>query len=320
MSTAGHLISNNLPSVKQLQCFLAVAHELNFRRAAERLRMTQPPLTRQIKCLEAVLERQLFSRSTHDVSLTDAGRALVITAEKILQQLSELKTDSLSLEKTLRIGLTRTMNFELIEPVNKQLSKLDVGDDVEIPNLTSAQLLQCLSKNTLDLVLTGEKGSGHEDIVQYRWVCREQLLLAMPAMHAASLKEKVSLADVSDLPLFWFARSANPSFYDKCEGYFERLQFPLKRVKEPDDSLVMLTHIARGKAVALMPQSKCIFNLEGLCYRELTDYESQKLNIDVYAATRIDEKREAILKAQDVLCNDRLPDLKMGPDCPPSHI
>lgn len=308
MATAGHLISNNLPSVKQLQCFLAVAHELNFRRAAERLRMTQPPLTRQIKCLESILERQLFSRSTHDVNLTEAGRALVIAAEKILQELSELKTDSLSSEKTLRIGLTRTINFELIEPVNKQLSKLDVGDDVEIPNLTSAQLLQCLSKNTLDLVLTGEKGIGHEDIVQYRWVCREPLLLAMPAMHPASLKEKVSLADVSDLPLFWFARSANPSFYDKCEGYFDLLQLPLKRVKEPGDSLMMLTHIARGKGFALMPQSKCTFNQEGLCYRELTDHESQKLNIDVYAATRLDEKREVILNAQDVLCNNRLPE------------
>lgn len=308
MPTAGHLISTNLPSVKQLQCFLAVAHELNFRRAAERLRMTQPPLTRQIKCLEAVLERQLFSRSTHDVSLTEAGRTLVITAEKILQELSELKTDSLSSEKTLRIGLTRTINFELIEPVNKQLSKLDVSDDIEIPNLTSAQLLQCLSKNTLDLVLTGEKGTGHEDIVQYRWVCREPLLLAMPAIHPASLKEKVSLADVSDLPLFWFARSANPSFYDKCESYFDLLPLPLKRVKEPDDSLVMLTHIARGKGFALMPQSKCTFNQEGLCYRELTDNESQKLNIDVYAAIRLGEKREVILNAQDVLCNIRLPE------------
>ncbi len=91
MATAEHLISNNLPSIKQLQCFLAVAHELNFRKAAERLRMTQPPLTRQIKCLEAVLKRQLFSRNTHDVSLTEAGRALVVQAEKILKDISNLK-------------------------------------------------------------------------------------------------------------------------------------------------------------------------------------------------------------------------------------
>ncbi|WP_442799234.1 LysR family transcriptional regulator [Pantoea vagans] len=307
MATAENLISNNLPSVKQLQCFLAVAHELNFRRAAERLRMTQPPLTRQIKCLEAVLERQLFSRNTHDVSLTEAGRELVAKAERLLQALSEMKKGSSSSEKALRIGLTRTLNFELIESINEQINKLNAGDDVETPHLTSAQLLQCLSKNTLDLVLTGEKGTGHEDIVQYRWVCREPLMMAMPAMHPASLKEKVSLEDVCDLPLFWFARSANPTFYDKCESYFDRLNYTLRRVKEPEDSLVMLTHIARGKGFALMPQSKCTFNQEGLCYRELSDNESQKLNIDVYAATRRNEKREDILTAQNILCSQSSP-------------
>lgn len=303
MATAGHLISNNLPSVKQLQCFLAVAHELNFRRASERLRMTQPPLTRQIKCLEGVLEQQLFSRSTHEVSLTAAGQDLVIKAEKILLEINALKTGSLTSGGRIRIGLTRTLNFEFIDAVSRQLIELDTRDDVETPNLTSAQLLQCLSKNTLDLVLTGEKGTGYEDTVQYRWVCCEPLLMAMPAKHPASLKEKVSIKDVCDLPLFWFSRSANPSFYDKCELFFEQLSIPLKRVKEPDDSLVMLTHIARGKGFALMPQSKCTFNQEGLCYRELKDDESHKLNIDIYAVTRINEKREAVLDARDVMIN-----------------
>lgn len=160
MAIAGPLISNNLPSVKQLQCFLAVAHELNFRRAAERLRMTQPPLTRQIKCLEDVLGQQLFSRNTHDVSLTEAGRLLVLKAEKILQGLSELKTDSLSTEKSLRIGLTRTLNFELIEPLNKWLCTLDAGDDVETPYLTSAQLIQCLSKTRLTSCLPEKRVPG----------------------------------------------------------------------------------------------------------------------------------------------------------------
>lgn len=106
MATAEHLISNNLPSIKQLQCFLAVAHELNFRKAAERLRMTQPPLTRQIKCLEAVLKRQLFSRSTHDVSLTEAGRALVVQAEKILKDISSLKK-TLTLQKRVCASVSR---------------------------------------------------------------------------------------------------------------------------------------------------------------------------------------------------------------------
>ncbi len=60
-------------------------------------------------------------------------------------------------------------------------------------------------------------------------------------------ERKVALEDISDLPIFWFSRSANPSFYDKCESYFDTLKTPLKRIKEPDDTLVMLSRIARGK-------------------------------------------------------------------------
>lgn len=300
MATAAHLISNNLPSVKQLQCFLAVAHELNFRRAAERLSMTQPPLTRQIKNLEALLHQPLFSRSTHEVSLTDAGRTLVPRAEKILEALNALTVDSF-LHQRLRIGLTRTLNFEKMQPVGAQLLQLETGDDIDSPDLTSAQLLHCLAQNTLDMVLTGEKGVGHADNIQYRWICREPLLIALPATHCASLKEYVSLNDVGDLPLFWFARSANPAFYDKCEHLFVKLSAPLKRVREPDDSLSMLTHIARGKGFALLPQSKCTFALEGLCYRALFDDEAQQLNIDVYAATRRDDQRPAVLQALEIL-------------------
>lgn len=298
MATAAHLISNTLPSVKQLQCFLAVAHELNFRRAAERLSMTQPPLTRQIQSLEALLRQPLFSRSTHAVNLTEAGRALVGKAEKILADLDALRVDSLSRQHRLRIGLTRTLDFTRIPPVAAQL---DEGDEIDSPDLTSAQLLQCLVQQTLDLVLTGEKGAGNEEGVHYRWICREPLLIALPAQHPASRQEKVSLSDLSDLPLFWFARRANPAFYDKCEQVFAQLNAPLKKVKEPEDSLTMLAHIARGKGFALLPQSKCAFAQEGLCYRPLIDAQAQQLAIDVYAATRRHDARPALLQALDRL-------------------
>jgi len=301
MATAAHLISNTLPSVKQLQCFLAVAHELNFRRAAERLSMTQPPLTRQIQSLEALLRQPLFSRSTHAVSLTEAGRALVGKAEKILADLDALSADSLSRQHRLRIGLTRTLDFTRIAPVAARLALLDSGDEIDSPDLTSAQLLQCLAQQTLDLVLTGEKGAGVEQGVQYRWICREPLLVALPARHSASRQESVSLNDLSGLPLFWFARRANPAFYDKCEQLFAQLTTPLTKRKEPEDSLTMLSHIARGKGFALLPQSKCAFAQAGLCYRPLPDREAQQLAIDVYAATRRHDARAVLLQALNTL-------------------
>lgn len=301
MSMPAHLISTHLPSVKQLQCFLAVAHELNFRRAAERLRMTQPPLTRQIQCLEAVLEQRLFHRSTHDVSLTDAGRALVARAEKILSELNGLLTDATLSAGRLRIGLTRTLNFDAVAPLRHPLSQLKADDEIETPDLTSAQLLHALVKNRLDLIITGEKGAEADSRLDYQWIYREPLLIAMPETHPASLMPAVALEQIADLPLFWFPRSANPLFYDKCQRYFTQLRVTLKRVKEPDDSLAMLSHIARGKGFALLPQSKCTFNQQGLCYRPLTDSAAQQLNIDLYAVIRADEQRQAVRDAQALL-------------------
>jgi len=301
MSVAAHLISSHLPTIKQLQCFLAVAHELNFRRAAERLSMTQPPLTRQIQSLEDLLGQSLFSRTTHAVTLTESGRALVAKAEAILTALSALKQEIQPAAARLRIGLTRTLNVELIAPLNNQLARFLARDEMEMPSLTSAQLLQSLAKNNLDLILTGEKGPEADEVVRYAWVYREPLLVAMPSTHPASLAHKVSLDALADLPLFWFARSANPQFYDKCERYFATLSVTLKRMREPDDSLLMLSHIARGKGFALMPQSKCTFNQAGLCYRPLKEDAAQQLAIDVYAAIRADEKNAAVLDALNAL-------------------
>jgi len=303
MTSATHLIGTTLPSVKQLQCFLAVAHELNFRRAAERLSMTQPPLTRQIKSLEAVLNQSLFLRSTHEVSLPEAGRSLVPRAEEILLALAGLKVEPSPADARVHIGLTRTLNFDRIASLKQSLAHLRVGEDIETPNLNSAQLLQCLTKNTLDLVISGEQGVAQAENIEYRWLCREPLLLALPAAHPASAEETVSLESVSDLPLFWFARSANPAFYDKCEKHFSRLETAIKRVKEPDDSLVMLTHIARGKGFALMPQSKCIFTQDGLCYRPLRSADAQQLHIDVYVAIRRGEMRQSVLAARKRVCD-----------------
>lgn len=301
MKKESYLVSNNIPSIKQLQCFLAVAYELSFRKAAERIRMTQPPLTRQIKCLEDVLGQKLFNRNTHDVSLTKAGKSLIIKAERIVEDIYDLKIEVPEKEKKLRIGLTKTLNFEMMDGVSDQLKKLGAEDDVDTPYLTSAELLQCIAKNSLDLALIGEKNINPEDLFQYSWVCREPVLIVLPSKHHASLKDKVSLNDVADLPLFWFSRSDNPLFYDKCEKVFSKLHTPIRRLRETEDSLAMLSHISRGKGIALMPQSKATFYQQGLCYRKLVDSEAKHICIDVYAVIRNDEKRESVLYAKNLL-------------------
>ncbi|WP_456310768.1 LysR family transcriptional regulator [Serratia proteamaculans] len=294
-------INNKLPSIKQLQCFLVVAQELNFRRAAERLRMTQPPLTRQIKLLEEMLGCALFIRNTHEVRLTEAGRKLVPKATQLINELTHCVDEMNTEQSRLRMGLTRTLSFDNIPQVSDRINQFLSHKEIDIQNLTSIQLLQLLSKGQMDMVIIGEKSLHSEQDFSFHWIYREPLLLVMPSSHPASLQDKVALADIADLPLFWFPRHANPLYYDKCEAYFRHLSFTLERVKEPDDSLVLLSSIARGKGMTLMPQSMCTFHQQGLCYRTLTDDAAQSLNIDVYVATRKNDTREWVINGIQLL-------------------
>lgn len=301
MSIRSILTNSSLPTVKQLQCFLAVAQELNFRKAAERINMTQPPLTRQIRCLEDLLGYELFTRNTHGVHLTKSGNDLLIEAEKILCLISGLKALNARNVDKIRVGATNTLNFENISPIAGALNALVGIESADVHNMNSSQLIQSLQKSSLDIALIGEQNTRVEEDVSFHWIYREPLLLAMPSSHKAATQHQVSLEDVSELPLFWFPWSANPAFYEKCEKLFEKLPFPLKRIKEPDDTIVMLSKVAKGNAIALMPRSMCTFYNEGLCYKELTDSHSKHLNIDVYAAIKNNDRRPHIFEAIESL-------------------
>lgn len=296
MSIRSILTNSNLPTLKQLQCFLAVAQELNFRKAAECINMTQPPLTRQIRCLEDLLGYELFTRNTHGVHLTKSGNDLLIEAEKILCLISGLKARNARSVDKIRVGATNTLNFENISPIAGALKSLVGIESADVHNMNSSQLIQSLQKSSLDIALIGEQNTRVEDI-SFHWIYREPLLLVMPSSHKAATQHQVSLEDVSELPLFWFSWSANPAFYEKCEKLFEKLSFPLKRIKEPDDTIVMLSKVAKGNAIALMPRSMCTFYHEGLCYKELTDNHSKHLNIDIYAAIKNNDRRPHIFEA-----------------------
>jgi len=263
--------------------------------------MTQPPLTRQIKLLEEVLGCALFIRNTHEVRLTEGGRKLVPKATQLMNDLTHCVDEMNTEQSRLRMGLTRTLSFDNIPQVSDRINQFLSHKEIDIQNLTSIQLLQLLSKGQMDMVIIGEKSLHSEQDFSFHWIYREPLLLVMPSSHPASLQDKVALADIADLPLFWFPRHANPLYYDKCEAYFRHLSFTLERVKEPDDSLVLLSSIARGKGMTLMPQSMCTFHQQGLCYRTLTDDAAQSLNIDVYVATRKNDTREWVINGIQLL-------------------
>nr|WP_275440573.1 LysR family substrate-binding domain-containing protein [Vibrio sp. Of7-15] len=219
----------------------------------------------------------------------------------MIEELSLLTNELAEVKTSLRIGLTKTLNFNNIPILYNKISELLSDDELAIQRLNSEQLLRSLSKGQMDIVITGEKSLCSTYNYDFHWLYREPLLLAMPSSYVDPLKAKVSLKEVGDLPLFWFSRKENPVFYDKCEGYFSKLPYSIKRVKEPEDSLVMLSAIALGKGMALMPASMCTFTQEGLTYKPLIDEAQKVLNIDVYAVVSKSEEREHVLEGLNSL-------------------
>lgn len=294
------ILSKRLPSTRTLQCFLAVAQELNFRRAAELLNMSQPPLSRQIKGLEELLRVQLVERGTQKVSLTEAGVAFREEAFAILLALDAAagavtaRFHDAALADTVRIGLTSVVNHTLMPALHALVTDPALNGGRALERAWSRQLVERVRSGRLDLAIVGDIAAPGADLVAEP-VESEPMMLVLPAAHPAAAQEQVDLAALGDLPLFWFSRNDNPAFYDKCERAFRRVGYAPPRRPEPKDFTVLLAAVAAGEGVALCPQSMQATSRIGVAYRALPPAMARLLSIDVQMVGRAHETRPAVL-------------------------
>ncbi|NHZ41660.1 LysR family transcriptional regulator [Massilia aquatica] len=291
------MLSKHLPSTRALQCFLAVAQELNFRRAAELLNMSQPPLTRQIQGLEEMLRVRLIERDTQRVSLTPAGLAFKEQASGILLALDAAIGAARATvdDGAVRMGLTSVINHSLMPALHALLADAAFCGGRALERAWSRQLVERVRSGALDLAIVGDIVAPGADLALQALVC-EPMILALPETHAAAANAQVDLADVGDLPLFWFARADNPAFYDKCERAFRRLGYAAARRPEPKDFTQLLAAVAAGEGVALCPQSMRATSRLGVAYRALPPAVERLFSIDVQVVARAHETRAAVLE------------------------
>lgn len=291
------IYSKRLPTVKQLQYFIAVCEARSFRGAAEKLNISQPPLSIQIKDLEEKLEATLFLRNSHNVVLTKEG-------EELKSRVASLLTDLCSITKTIKsnnvekaiIGTTKTLSFDFIPYFKLFFS--DFSDETEIykHNYTSKELLTELQKENIDFALVSDyqtRDANENSLLIYQ----EPMILVLPISHPCSQHERVDLNDVTDLPLFWFKQYMNPAFYDQCERVFKTLNYPIIRRAELADNLSMLLEVALGKGMMLLPQSMAQAKVEGVVYKKLIENQYTKLSVDIYLIWRKNLKMRPINEA-----------------------
>lgn len=295
------LLSKHLPSIRTLQCFLAVAQELHFRRAAELMHMSQPPLSRQVKGLEELLGVQLIERDTQPLRLTEAGLAFRDEANAILLALDaavgavKLRyQDGDAGAGTVRIGLTSVVNHTLMPRLHALVSDPVFTGGRALERAWSRQLVERVRGGELDLAIVGDIAAPGADLAAAPLGC-EPMIVLLPADHPAALDDEVDLADLDALPLFWFARADNPAFYDKCERAFRRLGYAPPRRPEPKDFTLLLAAVAAGEGVALCPQSMRATSRIGVAYRSLPPAVERLLAIELQVVARAQETRGAVL-------------------------
>lgn len=295
------LLSRRLPSSRTLQCYLAVAQELNFRSAAELLNMTQPPLSRQIQGLEALLRVQLIQRDTSRVTLTPAGEAFktdahnyLVALESAIENLRTRFDDQHENMDRVRIGLTSVVDHSLIPSLHALASDPGFACHPPLERAYSKHLVQRVRQGELDIAIVGNISDPLEGLA-VETIGSESMIVVLPASHPAVSKQVVELNEFGDLPLLWFARTDNPAFYDKCERVFRAYDYTPPRRLEPKDFTLLLASVAAGEGVALCPESMCGVSRIGVTYRPLEPALAKLLAIDIQMVARAQETRAIVL-------------------------
>jgi LysR family transcriptional regulator, benzoate and cis,cis-muconate-responsive activator of ben and cat genes len=297
--------SFRLPTIRQLQCFLAVAEELSFRQAADRLNMSQPPLTRQIQNLENLLGAPLFARDTHSVSLTPQGRALCDAIGPLLVELGNVIDRICSTRdepNLLRLGVTTVVDPSIFPRFDQALAAQGLNIKVDVERLLCRRLIDLLDTKQIDLALIGNLNLVPETIV-LEDLYSEPFMLAISSAHPVARKRSVTFDDIRDLPLFWFHRSGCPQFFDYCESYFASAGYAPERLPEPEDLHVLLSLVAQGQGVALAPKSLQIVTRQGVTYAPFEPEIARRLYVTIALARRAGENSNTVLAAARIIAD-----------------
>jgi len=261
--------------LRQFRYFLALSEELNFRRAALRLHISQPPLSRQIQQLEEQLGVELFQRNSSGVTLTQAGTAFLPEVRRTLAQADKAIAVARAAHGAGRfvVGYTTVFDRSAIPDVTERLRQRFPQWSIESKGKHSISLVRDIRSGAMDAALIGL----HTDTqgLKVEMIFDEPYVLALPAGHRLARKRLIGFDELRGEPMFWFARRLNPGFYDYCQGFFERIGFQPHAIAEPADHHIMLGLIAEGQGLALIPASLRKVKYEGVVFRAMKAHGEQ---------------------------------------------
>jgi DNA-binding transcriptional LysR family regulator len=256
--------------LRHLRYFIAVAEELHFRRAAERLHVAQPAVSEQIRKLEAELGVTLLSRNNRNVSLTEAGAAMLLEARRVLDQAEVAERVAKQVGRRAAVRLRFGYALDCLPPaVARALRGFTAsapGIELALYAGTTPSLVEDVREGRLDVaaVPLPAPTSG----LRATPVTREGSVAAVPLMHRFADPAELGIEQLGDSTLLMMPRTVNPSFFDGVLAACRSAGFSpsLRESHEPRvESLLM--EVALGHGVALLPASASDrYSLAGVRY------------------------------------------------------
>jgi DNA-binding transcriptional LysR family regulator len=219
-----------VPELRHLRYFVAVAEELNFSRAAERLHMAQPPLSVAIRQLEQELGAELFQRSTREVTLTEPGRALLEGARRTLAEadraVASAKRTAAGELGRLRLAFSWSVRFETLPALGKAFRARRPDVELLAQETWNAQMLPALRSGAVDVALAlcpDPSPELAEEVIR-----REPVVAILPANHALAGEEAIPLRSLAEESFVFFPRELAPRLHDVLVALCRRSGFEPK--------------------------------------------------------------------------------------------
>lgn len=278
---------------RHLRYFLMLAEELHFGRAAQRLSISQPPLSLNIQHLEASVGAQLFNRNSRGVQLTAAGLAFVPAARALIEQAGAAAREARDVAEgqsgQLRIGFPGTMLYCGLPQILSRFQTSHPRLRLVLRELSSSEQLSELLRDQLDVgfVHTPRVPAGYDQVL----VVSQPLVACLPADHALAGQTSLRLHELSRQDLVVVSRSVSPDYHERILSLCEHAGWMPPVVHELRHWLSVVSLVSQGLGVALVPQALQQSALAGAVFVPLRDVD---VRYDTHCLWRTDRDQIAL--------------------------
>lgn len=280
--------------LSQLRCFVAVAEELHFGRAARRLNMTQPPLSRQIQLLERILGITLFDRDSRNVALTPAARVFMIDALRIVRM-----TESAALAARrvatgdagkIAIGFTAVSGYSLVPRLVAQARARLPNIALELREMVTVEQVAALNSGLIDIGFV--RPPVDDEAFDSVRVLHEPLVAALPSGDVRQSQAELTPADFDRLPLIMYAQPQAGYFHDMLLKLFSDAGASPLFVQHVTQIHSMLGLVHAGLAAAIVPASAAGLHMNDIQFRRMVT--SPEKPVELFMIWRRDNTNPAL--------------------------